>query len=85
MAKDLAEREGARKLTGYGTLYKALSRMENQGLLTSRWEDPVNAAREGRPRRRLYRVTSAGQDALLSFRSDPSFTPSARTQELVTS
>lgn len=85
MAKDLAEREGARKLTGYGTLYKALSRMENQGLLTSRWEDPVNAAREGRPRRRLYRVTSAGQDALLSVRSDRSFTPSARTQELVTS
>lgn len=85
IAKKLAERDGARKLTGYGTLYKALSRMESQGLLTSRWEDPANAAQEGRPRRRLYRVTSSGQDALLSVRSDPNFTPSARPQEFVTS
>ena len=85
IAKKLAERDGARKLTGYGTLYKALSRMESQGLLTSRWEDPANAAQEGRPRRRLYRVTSSGQDALLSVHSDPNFAPSARPQEFVTS
>ena len=85
IAKHLAEREGARKLTAYGTLYKALSRMEAQGLLSSRWEDPINAATSGRPRRRLYQVTAAGQGALLAARShaDPAATP--RHQELATS
>ena len=85
IAKHLAEREGARKLTAYGTLYKALSRMENQGLLSSRWEDPVNAATSGRPRRRLYQVTVAGQDALLAARSNIDQTVAARRQELMTS
>ena len=32
--------------------------------LVDRWEDPMIAAEEGRPRRRLYRVTVAGQQAL---------------------
>lgn len=85
IAKDLTEREGARKLTAYGTLYKALSRMENQGLLTSRWEDPANAAREGRPRRRLYQITAAGQDALLAARSRVGFAVPAGRQELIIS
>ncbi len=85
IAKQLSEREGARKLTAYGTLYKALSRMENQGLLTSRWEDPLNAAAGGRPRRRLYQVTQAGQDALLAARSQVEPASPARRQELMTS
>ena len=85
IAKQLTEREGARKLTAYGTLYKALSRMENQGLLTSRWEDPVNAAASGRPRRRLYQVTPSGQDALLAARSDAGLAATASRQELATS
>ena len=85
IAKHLTEREGARKLTAYGTLYKALSRMQNQGLLTSRWEDPVNAAASGRPRRRLYQVTSAGQDALRAARSDAGLETAVRRQELLTS
>ena len=85
IAKQLAEREGARKLTAYGTLYKALSRMENQGLLSSRWEDPLNAAASGRPRRRLYQVTQAGQVALLAARSQAGPAPSSGRQELVTS
>jgi DNA-binding PadR family transcriptional regulator len=85
IAKQLTEREGARKLTAYGTLYKALSRMENQGLLTSRWEDPNNAAAGGRPRRRLYQVTQAGQDALMVARSNVGLAASARRQELMTS
>ena len=85
IAKQLSEWEGARKLTAYGTLYKALSRMENQGLLSSRWEDPLNAAASGRPRRRLYHVTQAGQDALLAARSQVELASPARRQELMTS
>jgi PadR family transcriptional regulator PadR len=63
LARDLRDRDGARGLTAHGTLYKALDRMERAGLLQSRWEDPDVAAEQGRPRRRLYRVTAAGQRA----------------------
>lgn len=51
---------GSQRLTAHGTLYKALGRLEAAGLLTSRWEEP---APEGRPRRRLYTVTGAGERA----------------------
>ena len=64
MAKQLQESEEARRLTAHGTLYKALSRMETAGLLESHWEDPQKAADEGRPRRRLYHITGAGEVAL---------------------
>ena len=36
------------------------------GFLVDRWEDPMIAAEDGRPRRRLYRVTVAGQQALVN-------------------
>lgn len=64
VAKEIAEREEARTLTAHGTLYKALERMQQAGLLESRWEDPDVAAAEGRPRRRLYHVTGLGAQAL---------------------
>jgi PadR family transcriptional regulator, regulatory protein PadR len=64
IAKELAEREAARRLTAHGTLYKALDRLERAGLLESSWEDPAVAADEGRPRRRLYRVTALGEQAV---------------------
>jgi DNA-binding PadR family transcriptional regulator len=64
MAKRLQDVDDARSLTAHGTLYKALSRMEKAGLLESRWEDPQKAADDGRPRRRLYRITGAGEVAL---------------------
>ena len=57
LAQRLRERSDARSLTGHGTLYKALGRLEELGLLRSRWEDPVA---EGRPRRRLYELTVEG-------------------------
>jgi PadR family transcriptional regulator, regulatory protein PadR len=60
LAKTMREHRGSRSLTAHGTLYKALSRLEEFGLLTSRWEDA--AAVEGRPRRRLYELTSKGAD-----------------------
>lgn len=49
--------ERAGRLIGHGTLYKALGRLEEMGMLTSRWED---APPPGRPRRRLYELTAAG-------------------------
>ncbi|MBI5946995.1 MAG: helix-turn-helix transcriptional regulator [Chloroflexi bacterium] len=58
----------ARMLTSRGTLYKALDRLERQGFLASRWEDPDVALLDGRPRRRLYHVTPAGELALSSPR-----------------
>lgn len=64
VAKQMRDRDEARRLTAHGTLYKALDRMELAGLLESRWEDPSIAAAEGRPRRRLYHVTGVGERAL---------------------
>jgi DNA-binding PadR family transcriptional regulator len=59
----LGDVSGHRLLTAYGTLYRALGRLEAMGLLTSRWEDPNIPARENRPRRRLYTLTAAGETA----------------------
>ena len=70
LAKEMLDRAGARLLTAYGTLYKALERLEKAGLLDSFWEDPQVAADEGRPRRRFYRVTMAGQTALAKHHTE---------------
>jgi DNA-binding PadR family transcriptional regulator len=64
IAKRVAEDDDAKVLTAYGTLYRALARLESMGLLESRWEDPHIAARENRPGRRLYTLTGAGEKAL---------------------
>lgn len=40
------------RLMGKGTIYRALSQLEHQGVLTSRWERPEGV--DDRPRRRLY-------------------------------
>ena len=58
LAQTMREHTGSRALTGHGTLYKALSRLEEFGLLVSHWEDATAA--EGRPRRRLYELTAEG-------------------------
>jgi DNA-binding PadR family transcriptional regulator len=63
-AKAIRDGDASRRLTSHGTLYKALERLERAGLLESRWEDPDVAVSEGRPRRRLYRVTGDGELAL---------------------
>ena len=65
LAKRLRDDEGRRNLTAHGTLYKALTRMEKAGLLASVWEDPDLATAEGRPRRRLYSITTEGRVALV--------------------
>ena len=58
LAQTMREQTGSRSLTCHGTLYKALGRLEEFGLLASHWED--SAAAEGRPRRRLYELTGQG-------------------------
>ncbi|QAY73056.1 PadR family transcriptional regulator [Agromyces protaetiae] len=60
---------GRTALTAHGTLYKALGRMADQGLLESSWEAPEIAEGEGRPRRRLYRVTAEGATVLAAHRA----------------
>lgn len=69
LARELRDREAARRLTAYGTLYKALERLDQRGYLASRWEDPVVAAADGRPRRRFYRLTLVGERALRDARA----------------
>ena len=64
LAKHMRDADGAKRLTAHGTLYRSLARLEKAGLLDSRWEDPQVAADEGRPLRRMYSVTEAGQEAL---------------------
>jgi PadR family transcriptional regulator PadR len=64
IAKELSETADTRLLTAYGTLYRALGRLEKMGLLESRWEDPEVPSRESRPARRLYTLTGAGENAL---------------------
>jgi PadR family transcriptional regulator, regulatory protein PadR len=58
LAQAMREQTGSRALTGHGTLYKALGRLEEFGLLSSTWEEAEAA--EGRPRRRLYELTGQG-------------------------
>ena len=72
LAKEMRNHAGARLLTAYGTLYKALDRLEKAGYLESSWEDPQTAANEGRPRRRFYRVTLVGETALAKAVQQPS-------------
>ncbi len=63
IAHEMRDRSGARHLIAYGNLYRILDRMAKAGLLESRWEDPMVAADERRPRRRLYRLTALGRAA----------------------
>lgn len=64
IAKTIGDAADSRLLTAYGTLYRALARLEQMQLLTSRWEDPAIPARENRPGRRLYTLTTLGDAAV---------------------
>jgi PadR family transcriptional regulator PadR len=70
LATRIADGGAARRLTAHGTLYKALGRLEDRGLLSSCWEDPDLAVREGRPRRRLYTVTGEGARRLAAWQQE---------------
>ena len=80
LARTIGEVTGQRQLTAYGTLYKALDRLERAGHLESRWEDPNFAAEGSRPRRRLYHVTPTGERALADARAAAAAAESAATR-----
>ena len=80
IAKQIKDRDEAKLLTAHGTLYKALDRMQKSGYLQSDWEDPLVAAQEHRPRRRLYHVTAAGEAALVKALESVPQKASARQQ-----
>jgi len=69
LARTMADREDAKRLTAYGTLYKALDRLEQAGHLVSRWEAPDFAAEAARPRRRFYRITGTGERVVSESRA----------------
>ena len=47
-----------------GTVYPILRRLEEAGMLRSRWEPAADAQDERRPPRRYYQITGAGSRAL---------------------
>jgi DNA-binding PadR family transcriptional regulator len=47
-----------------GTVYPLLRRLEDGGLVSSRWEEESRAHDEGRPARRYYELTGVGAAAL---------------------
>jgi PadR family transcriptional regulator, regulatory protein PadR len=84
LAKRIAQSRPGSALTAHGTLYKALGRLTERGLLQPEWEDASVAEAEGRPRRHLYRVTGVGEAALAEERRQSVAQPSSmvvRTRE----
>ncbi len=55
---ELSNRSGLKP----GTIYPILDRLLKAGWLERRWED-IDPVTEGRPRRRLYRLTGVGAPA----------------------
>lgn len=51
-----------------GTVYPILRRLEDAGLVRSRWENESRAHAEGRPPRRIYALTAAGAAELARAR-----------------
>lgn len=47
-----------------GTVYPTLGRLRRSGFIEGRWEDEAIADAEGRPRRKYYALTPAGDKAL---------------------
>jgi PadR family transcriptional regulator, regulatory protein PadR len=77
IAKEIKDASDTRLLTAYGTLYRALGRLEQMGLMTSAWEDPQIPADANRPRRRLYAITSDGQTAVANAARESTVAPLA--------
>ena len=47
-----------------GTVYPALRRLEDEGYLSSEWEEPSIAQSEPRPPRKYYELTREGRELL---------------------
>lgn len=78
IAREMRDRGDTRQLTAYGTLYRALERLEGFGFLESHWEDPETAALERRPVRRIYQLTAAGERARREAAAGQAGRPSLR-------
>ncbi len=68
LAHRLAGTDDGGAIMSQPTLYRALRRLEERGALSSEWENPEEAAeqgREGRPRR-YYRLTAGGREIAVS-------------------
>jgi PadR family transcriptional regulator PadR len=52
-----------------GTVYPILRRLDEEGLVRSRWERETIARREQRPPRRYYELTAAGDSRLAEARA----------------
>ena len=69
--------------TASGTLYPMLARLENASWLSSEWEQ-IDPRKEGRPRRRFYKLTALGQNEArkalreIGFGEAPAWQPSWR-------
>jgi PadR family transcriptional regulator PadR len=68
IARRMADAAGGKALTSHGTLYKALARLNESGVLEARWEAAEVGAVAGRPRRRLYLITAEGVAVLEQVR-----------------
>jgi DNA-binding PadR family transcriptional regulator len=64
IARQMLEHGDTRRLAATGTLYRALYRMEEAGLLESSWATPADEETTASPRRRMYRITQNGVTAL---------------------
>ncbi len=63
LARSLAESDGL--LAGEGTIYPLLTRLRRAQLVESTWRESTQG-----PPRRYYRLTPAGERALLGFRQE---------------
>ena len=52
-----------------GTVYPALATLTRRALVRSSWEDGGEARADGRPRRRYYELTAAGEATLEAARA----------------
>ena len=77
LAQHLSDGAHGQKLTAHGTLYKALARLTDAGLLECEWEDPAVAEAARRPRRRLYRVSGMGEVAFSRARAEAAAVPAS--------
>lgn len=59
-----AEDRGGKGVVTLGALYKALHRLEEGGCVRSSWEDVDSHEEAKRPRRRIYRLTALGAQAV---------------------
>jgi PadR family transcriptional regulator, regulatory protein PadR len=71
-----------------GTVYPALRRLEESGLVRSKWEKHRIAQQDQRPPRKYYEMTRSGEDALAEatkryrlLEQTPALKPSKPTSE----